>query len=160
VRIGILSDTHDQFDRTRRAVKLLRAAGAEALFHCGDLTSPEIIEICAGQMVHYVYGNNDFDTEDLARAMKAVDAVNLQWEGTIELHGCRIAMTHGDRSTSWRRLIAEEPNYLLSGHTHEASDQRHGPVRFINPGALHRARRHSVALLDLASDELTILNVS
>ena len=43
MRIGILSDTHDQIARTTRAVVLLRAEGAEALVHCGDLTGPEIV---------------------------------------------------------------------------------------------------------------------
>ncbi len=39
MRLGILSDTHDELERTRVAIALLRRAGAEALIHCGDLSS-------------------------------------------------------------------------------------------------------------------------
>jgi uncharacterized protein len=46
MRIGILSDTHDRLQWTARAVELLRAEGAEALFHCGDLTGPEVVALC------------------------------------------------------------------------------------------------------------------
>ena len=42
--IGILSDTHDQVVRTRRAVSILTHAGAAALVHCGDLTTPEVVD--------------------------------------------------------------------------------------------------------------------
>ena len=59
--LGILSDTHDRLDRTRAAVELLLAEGAEALIHCGDLTVPEIVPICAVLPCYFVFGNNDAD---------------------------------------------------------------------------------------------------
>ena len=49
--------------------------------------------------------------------------------------------------------------YLCHGHTHATRDERLGPTRVINPGALFRARRHTVAVLDLARDEVSFLAV-
>ena len=44
MRLGVLSDTHDEIDRARHAIQLLRAEGADALVHCGDLASPAVVE--------------------------------------------------------------------------------------------------------------------
>ena len=44
--IGILSDTHDQAGRTKVAVATLASAGAEALFHCGDITTADVVYEC------------------------------------------------------------------------------------------------------------------
>ena len=57
--IGILSDTHDELARTRRAVNLLRDAGATALIHCGDFVGPPILQACCVLPLWFVFGNND-----------------------------------------------------------------------------------------------------
>jgi putative phosphoesterase len=159
MRIGILSDTHDQVRRTSRAVRRLADEGAEALIHCGDLTGPDVVYECATLPAHFVFGNNDFDAAGLRRAMAAVGAVCLGWSGQIELAGKRIAVTHGDSSREVRRLAALGPDYLFFGHSHLAADDRDGPTRWVNPGALHRAPAWTVALLDLATDTLRMLTI-
>jgi uncharacterized protein len=160
MRIGILSDTHDRLERTARAVELLRAEGAEALFHCGDLTGPEVVEACGVLPCHFVFGNNDADcVPDLRRAIDEVKGVCLEWGGEVTLAGKRIALTHGHMTREVRQLLAAWPDYLLSGHSHVAADRRVGPTRRINPGALHQATEFTVALLDLAKDALRFLTV-
>ncbi len=58
------------------------------------------------------------------------------------------------------RLLSEQKHdYLLQGHTHVRHDERIGKTRVINPGALHRAREKTVALLDTATDRLVFLPV-
>ena len=53
--LGILSDTHNQVDRTRQALNLLRAEGAEALIHAGDLNSEPIVFISSrGRTCNYI----------------------------------------------------------------------------------------------------------
>jgi putative phosphoesterase len=161
MRLGILSDTHDRLKRTRRAVELLRAEGAEALIHCGDLTRPEIVPVCAVLPCWFVFGNNDADdVPALRQAMAEAGAVCLEWGGEVTLAGKRIGVVHGHMHTDVRRLLAARPDYLLSGHSHIPGDRRDGPTRRINPGALHRAAEFTVALLDLAKDELRFLTVT
>lgn len=159
MRIGIISDTHDQVARTARAVGLLIAEGADALIHCGDLTGPDVVRECALLPSYFVFGNNDFDENALRRAMGAIGGVCLGRGGEIALGGRRIAVTHGDVVREARRLAAAGPDYLLFGHSHKAADERVGPTRWINPGALHRAATWTVAVLDLESDELRFLEV-
>ena len=59
-----------------------------------------------------------------------------------------------------RRLLAADPDYLVTGHTHAPLDERLGATRWINPGALYRAVEWPAALLDLVTDELKFLKVS
>lgn len=160
MKLGILSDTHDQFTRCEQAVKLLQAAGAEAIVHCGDLTEANIIEVCAVLPFYFVLGNNDYDNVPMLREVaKQIGATYLELGGVIEFADKKIAVTHGHLTSEVRRLLALQPDYLLSGHTHVAEDRCVDHTRRINPGALHRARNFTVALLDLDSDELTSISV-
>jgi putative phosphoesterase len=159
MRIGILSDTHDQVLRTRRAVATLLEAGAEALIHCGDLTTPEVVLECVGAPAYLVFGNCDDDLDALRRAMRQIGATCLEHGGLIELGGRRLAVAHGDSRREYQRLTDEAPDYLFSGHTHVRRDEREGPTRFLNPGALHRATIFTVGLLDLDTDDYRSLTI-
>ncbi len=159
MKIGILSDTHDQVERTAEAVAALIKAGAEILIHCGDITEPAIVLECAGLPTTYVFGNNDYDHDKLRRAIAGVGGTCLGKGGTITVEGRTIAVTHGDSGREISRLAESNPDYFLSGHTHNADDERRGTTRWINPGALHRAKPWSVAVLDLATDHLEFLTV-
>jgi putative phosphoesterase len=159
MKIGILSDTHDEVERTSRAVAAMVGAGAEALVHCGDLTVPEVVLECGGLPSYFVFGNNDFDRDGLLRAMALVGGRSLGRGGEVVLDGRRIAVTHGDSSAEVRRLLAASPDYLLFGHSHRAADERRGATRWINPGALYRANPRTVAVLDLRADFLEFLTI-
>jgi putative phosphoesterase len=158
--LGILADTHDELARTRQTVRLLRDEGAEALIHCGELASPPIVAACAVLPCWFVFGNHDADSVPLLRqAAMDFGAVCLGWGGVVELDSKRIGVAHGHMTSDVRRVLAGQPDYLLSGHSHLASDAVVGTVRRINPGALHRADELTVALLDLHSGKLQLLAV-
>lgn len=160
MRLGILSDTHDELDRTRRAIQLLRDAGAEALVHCGDLTSACIVEACAVLPCWFVFGNHDADSVPaLQEKATQLGVVCLGWSGEVEFHTRRIAVAHGHMSYDIRRALKSRPHYLLSGHSHIAGDIQVGLVRRINPGALCDADQFTVALLDVECDEVQFVPV-
>jgi putative phosphoesterase len=161
MRLGILSDTHDELTRTRAAVALLQGAGAEVLIHCGDLASPTILAVCSVLPCTFVFGNHDADqVPALREAGEELGAVCLGWGGMVELAGKRVGVVHGYLTSDLRRVLAQGPDYLLSGHSHQASDRQEGPVRRINPGALYESDAYTVAVLDLASDAVEFLRVS
>ena len=158
--IGILSDTHDRPDAMAAGMAVLREHGAEMFIHCGDVGGHKVLDLLAGVNGLFVWGNTDFDQANLSRY-----AANLGIDcrgdfAELQLDGKRIAVTHGHDHQIMRRILAGMSyDYLLHGHTHVASDTRAGRLRVINPGALYRASRKSVALLDLQRDFLQHLPV-
>ncbi|AMV25921.1 phosphodiesterase [Gemmata sp. SH-PL17] len=160
MRLGILSDTHDERERTQIAVGLLREAGAEALIHCGDLASPAIVAAMRVLPSWFVFGNHDSDmVPHLERAATEFGVDCLGWGGVVEVVDVHIGVAHGHMRGDVRRVLATQPDYFLSGHSHIASDVVDGGVRRINPGALHRADAFTVALLDTGNGELQFLRV-
>lgn len=160
MRLGILSDTHDELARTRVAVQILRDEGAAALIHCGDLTSPPVVEAMAVLPCWFVFGNHDADTVPALRLAAAeFGPICLGWGGVVELGGRLIGVTHGHMTTDVRRVLADQPEFMMSGHSHLSSDTMVGSVRRINPGALHRADEYTVTVLDLTTGRLQVLRV-
>ena len=155
MKIGILSDTHGNTARTKRAAETLRDQGVAAVFHCGDIGSQAVLialaeAFCeAGIPVHAVVGNVDF--EDYLPA-----GINLHGRfAEIELAGKKIAVVHGDDFSRLQQAVrGQKFDYLFTGHTHAREDRRDGRTRIINPGAIQRAARPGFAVLDLASDVL------
>jgi putative phosphoesterase len=160
MRIGILSDTHNKLVRTRVAVQMLCDAGAEVLFHCGDLASPPIVEACCCSPCYITFGNHDADdVPGLQKAAVDCGVSCLGWGDVVELSGKRLGLVHGHLTTDLRRIVALRPDYLFSGHSHERSDAQVGAIRRINPGALHRADEFSVAIVDLETDLVRFMSV-
>ncbi|MBO0697791.1 MAG: metallophosphoesterase family protein [Zavarzinella sp.] len=59
MKIGVLSDTHGQVDRTTAAIHLLRERGVELILHCGDIDSPATVRLFTDVPTHFVFGNWD-----------------------------------------------------------------------------------------------------
>lgn len=159
--IGILSDTHDRDAAMAAGLKVLGAAGAEFYVHCGDIGSQRCVDLLAGLACAFVFGNTDFDRAALARYAASIDVGCYGNFADLELAGSKVAVTHGDDYRLKQRLLSDQKHdYLLQGHTHVAADERVGRTRVINPGALHRATRKTVATLDTERDELRFHVVS
>lgn len=160
--IGILSDTHDHVDAMSAAMQALRAGGAEQYIHCGDVGGPAVLDHLAGVPATLVWGNNDWDRADLERYASRLGIACYSSLADLKLGGKTFAVIHGDDMRLRQSILAaQRHDYLLQGHTHVRLDERQGRTRIINPGALHRAKPKTVALLETDTDrlEFQIVNV-
>lgn len=162
MRIGVLSDTHNNLHNTRLALEALRAAGAERLIHCGDITTPEIVLLFAGWEVAFVLGNNDYDRAGLSAAARSIGARPPQAIQVIHAPQATIAAAHGHHYADVFRLLASRKyTYVCLGHSHRRRDEvRQGyGVRVINPGALggSKPQTRSVCLLDTATNRVEFI---
>ena len=162
--VGLLSDTHGRADAAAVAVRLLLDHGAEQLVHCGDVGDGAggraVLDVMAGHRATFVFGNNDFDADDLARYAADLGIVCGHDRAELELGGRLAVVTHGDDGRLVRQVLVDQAvDYLFVGHSHERLDRRHGRVRTINPGALYRAAVKSVAMLDTTADAVQFLTV-
>ena len=160
--IGICSDSHGRVAAMKTALRRFDAAGVSRIVHCGDIGGQEIFDLLVGREVYFVWGNTDYPSPGLREYLRTVD---IPLPGSVPLRldwaGKRIAVFHGHEPEFGRAIESAdlEVDYLLHGHTHQAHDERVNGLRIINPGALHRCRRKTVAVLNLASDDLHFLEV-
>ena len=158
--VGILSDTHDRVEAARAGVELLRQHGAEYYVHCGDVGSELILDLLAGLPAAFVFGNCDWDRRGLERYAAQLNVSCFGHSGELELGGKLFHVQHGDDAQAMRRALDNQRfDYILHGHTHVARDERAGRTRVINPGALHRVKQKTVAVLDTKNDVLKFLVV-
>ncbi len=160
--LGILSDTHGRLETARAAISLLTTRlHCDFLIHCGDIGEDNILDLLAGTVPSaFVFGNNDWDRSSLQRTATHLGIQCLGAHGELTLGGKRFAILHGDDARLLHQLQDNQlHDYILFGHTHIPADRRHGRTRLINPGALHRAAKKTVATLHIQTDQLTFHEV-
>ncbi len=154
--VGILADSHGQHRLVRRAMALFDKLGVAHVIHCGDVGGTDVFDEVVGRPCTFVWGNMDDPSGPLESYLRTVGLSIPRAAPTIlELDGKRLAVFHGHERGFTRASYALDVDYVLHGHTHEARDERFGTKRIINPGALHRAKRKTIATLDTETDDLT-----
>lgn len=160
MQIGIVSDTHGHSRFAQSAAYMLETFSVEHVFHCGDIGSTGVVEIFSKWPAHYVYGNTDDSRSVLEEEIEARDGIYYGQVADLELGSRRIGMTHGDDPALLMRMIrSEEYDLVCSGHTHQVKVRRVGHTLVLNPGALFRAARHTIAIVDLATMHHEIVEV-
>ncbi|WP_417850784.1 YfcE family phosphodiesterase [Thalassoglobus sp.] len=150
MQIGVISDTHSNLDNASRAAEILREHQVEAVIHCGDIGSPIIVHEFTEWPTHFVFGNVDHDEALLRHAIRDAGLTCHDRFGEIELQGRKIAFLHSDNRTKFDKTIASGKYDLVCyGHTHHAESHMEGNTLVLNPGALHRANPHQLAIVDL-----------
>ena len=159
MKLGIMSDSHGRVTEVRRALAVLDGAGAEVFVHCGDVGGLEVLEELAGRHCWFVWGNMDRPQPTWRTHPRVSELPWPRGQVEITLAGKRIAVCHGHEPGLRHIISCGKYDYVLHGHTHQREDYLVGPTRVVNPGALHRAALHTVAVLDLDNDRLEFLGL-
>jgi len=156
MKIGIMSDTHDNLPRIAAAVQMLSARGAEALIHAGDFVAPfavkEILKF-PGE-VYGVFGNNDGEITGIKRIWKHV----FFGPYLLELGGLRILVSHDPEDLE--RAPYGEIDVRVFGHNHKGEIRRGRPL-VINPGECGAwlSGKSTCALLDTEGPAARLMEV-
>jgi putative phosphoesterase len=135
MRIGIVSDTHDNQDVAERAVEIFEE-DVDAVVHCGDVVAPFTAALFDREFDFYaVRGNNDGEWA-LANAVEEFGTY-LGEMGELTFDGRAFAVYHGTSGAIVDALVdCGAYDYVLHGHTHvRETEEREGTVR-INPGGI------------------------
>jgi putative phosphoesterase len=163
MRLGILSDTHNNLPNLEKALQAFRAAGVEVLIHCGDVTRTETAAHLAGFQVHLTFGNGDVASGELAETLRSMNpASSAGMVFTGKLDNVRLAAAHGHVPGVVDELTRSGLyDFVFVGHSHRRKEERVGATRLINPGALGglRAGPRSAAILDLALGAVLFLEI-
>jgi uncharacterized protein len=154
MKIGVLSDTHNEISAAQRAIDILRGLKINLAIHCGDVGA-EVVPLLQGLPTHFVRGNMD-DPDRLREAMTDPEHMLHVGLGTLELEGRRVAFLHGDDVKLLRHTIDScDWDMVCHGHTHAFSRRHDGQTLVLNPGAVGRTSRPSLAIVDMPSLEVT-----
>jgi putative phosphoesterase len=164
MKIGVLSDSHENVGNLEIALAAYRAEGIIQVIHCGDMTTAATARSLDGFEVVYVDGNMDQGLPEIYRTLRDLNSHSVvlpTFEG--ELEGVSIGVTHGDDENELRRLIdSGKHRYVFHGHTHRRRDDTQGTTRIYNPGALGglQFESRSYSILDPATGEITLIEIS
>jgi putative phosphoesterase len=160
MRIGILSDSHDNRAMAEKALALFLREGAVSVLHLGDVCSPAALEPfrASGLTILGVFGNNDGDRDGL----QAVSAGGFRKGPRIlSLDGREVLMAHSFDELHPEIGAGGKFDLILFGHTHRALTMRVGRAVVINPGEAcgFASGRPTCAVVDLSSMTASILDL-
>jgi putative phosphoesterase len=139
IKIGVLSDTHGYLDR--QILEIFK--GVDHIIHAGDIGYPSLIlELEEIAPVTAVVGNNDEGTD-----YRETETVVLDGRKFLIYHQLD---PHSPPDKIKRRIIRENPDVVVFGHTHKKFCETIGQTLFFNPGYAGKPRfghARSVAVL-------------
>lgn len=154
MKIGIISDTHNDAAMTKRALDAFHERGVEFVIHAGDLTSPEMISLFREFNTKFILGNGDTDHKGIFNACASAGFENASRCCQIELEGKKIFICHGDDAHRYFEAVDSHTfDYIIIGHTHEFGVKNRRNSIIINPGAVvndnHTNSEQTCAVLDI-----------
>ena len=159
MKIGLLSDSHDDMEAIARAVALFNDEAVLQVLHAGDIVSPFTFEIfrMLRAPLGGVYGNNDGDR--LLLRERSAGALHVQ-PHFVTLDGMRGVIVH---EPALVKALARSGDFdlVVYGHTHVPDVHREGPALVVNPGKAARLNkgRATAALLDTETREARIVDL-
>lgn len=158
--IGIISDTHENEEAIKKAVKIFKEKDVDFAVHCGDIVCPPMLEHFKGLKMKFVYGNNDGERTGLNNKSRELGWEGVSDEKEFEYKSKKFYVYHGTNKEKLDAAIkSNKYDYVLTGHTHIKRDERAEKTRVINPGALFRIHPYTIALLDAEKDRLDFVEI-
>ncbi len=129
MKIGVISDSHDNLPNIEKALSMLAARGATVLIHAGDIVSPFAVKkvLSFPGDVYGVFGNNDGEIAGIKKIWQHV----FHGPCLLELAGLRILVCHEEAELS--RAPYEDIDIMIFGHDHKAVIREGRPL-YVNPG--------------------------
>ncbi len=139
MKIGVISDTHDQVENILKAVDILNTEKVELVIHCGDWVAPFTLAFYKNLKapIKGVFGNNDGDRflhPDRARKF----GIAIEYEErvlSLTLDERKIFVYHGDYGeVTQALLLCGKYDAVFHGHTHQRVNEYVGKTLSLNPG--------------------------
>lgn len=135
MRIGIISDTHDNLAAIDKAMTAMRSSKVEAVIHCGDFVAPFAMKLILKHVramdvpFFAVFGNNDGEHHGLSALWPELSKGPLH----IELDERKLVVVHDVADLTHEDEFSAD--VVISGHTHlePVNELRDGRL-YLNPG--------------------------
>ena len=160
MKIGILSDSHENMPALGAAVDIFNSRGVEKVFHAGDMISPITYKQFSALKCPMVcvFGNNDGDRAYLKEKFMGIAEFYEFYSG--EIAGRKVFMSH---QPDFLRETVSSGGYdiVIYGHTHAVDIRREKETMIINPGECGGwlTGRKTIVVLDTGNMEYDLLDI-
>lgn len=167
MKIGLISDTHDNVVNTLKAVSVFNDREVDLVIHAGDIIAPFMFWPLEELNMPWraVIGNNCGDAE-LWKKLVSEKPERLQETQELELDGKSFFVVHKEVEAV-RTAKKGKYDYVICGHVHTFLDKQIGKTRLINAGSASLGVKNLVcydsaliSILDTKSGELEKISLS
>lgn len=155
--LGIISDSHDNLSKIKKAVRLFNKKKVELVLHLGDFVAPFSVAVLKELICPWqgVFGNNDGEKEGL---LKISEGKIKNPPLRIELNKKIITLVHDINTIN---INEENSDIILFGHTHRTQIEKKNSFLLFNPGECcgWLTGKATVALLDLKTLYYKIIKI-
>lgn len=140
MKIGIISDTHDDLLSLKSAIKIFNERKVKYVIHAGDYVFPGVVKEFKHLNANLigVLGNNDGEKIGLSRNFQEIGGELHGEFCNLELENLKIAIYHGTSKEMTDAIISSQLyNLVIHGHTHKKRDEKIHDVLVLNPGCAH-----------------------
>lgn len=134
MRIGVVSDTHDNIPNVEKVVDIFNAAGVDRVVHTGDISQVKTLTALSrlSAQLFGVYGNNDMNKSALEESA-SLHGFHFT-EPPLEMVWCdrSILVVHDPRD--FDRYLNHKHHLALFGHTHRQTIEFFANQLKFNPG--------------------------
>jgi len=157
MKIGLISDSHDNLPKIAKAVRFFHRVKVGFVFHAGDFIAPFSIAKLDILKCDWrgVFGNNDGETLGLLRAS---EGKIMPGPLRMELAGRKIIMVHDIQQIN---KDSEGASLIIFGHSHQPQIIKDNNRLLINPGECGGwlSGKSTVALVDLETLSARIITI-
>jgi putative phosphoesterase len=166
MKIGIISDTHDNIPVCKKLIRHFLEEKIEVLIHCGDIISPFMKRVFIplydhGIKMYGVMGNNDGEKAGLMKILGTIMELTPDFY-ELEFASKQFLVVH-HLPENLIQSIAESQkfDYILKGHLHEKRNEKIGKTRVINPGEAcgYLTGIASIVILDTDKDSVRFFDL-
>ena len=159
MRVGVVSDTHNNLANCRQIVRLFNEAAVDCVIHTGDVTQAKTIHVFSDLEMPMigVFGNNDLERETLEVAISEAGFVFFEPPHTMELAERSICIVHDPLEFP----IGYESQFDVSlhGHTHRFHHFQSDNHLAFNPGECAGMMKglNAIGIIDLMALKAEVL---
>ncbi len=167
VKIGIISDTHDNIETAKKAVQYFNSINIDYCLHAGDIIAPFMANLvfndlkCKGNLI-LVQGNNDGEITGNKLNFTKIGSnfAGNYYVGIID--NKNILMQH-DIHPKILESIASSNKFdiIIHGHTHSSEKKNIGNTIILNPGECCGilSGKNTIAIIDTEKMDAKIITL-
>ena len=159
MKIGIISDTHDNIPKIKEAIAIFNMKQVEFVIHAGDYVAPFSLAPLENLNCDYigVFGNNDGEKAGLTK--KSQDRIKVP-PHQVNLENRKIIVLHEPYDID-NLIKSQNYDMIIYGHTHNPVIEKRNKTLIINPGECcgWLSGKSTIAIVELDDMTAELVNV-